>query len=96
MKVNGKAHCLFEQSGTFKNEFIKLGIHAFDYDIQNNFDQTDFVIDLFGEIDTAYRGGKAYLTTSVKMISSLPFTLVSTSVQQVRWRLVLVTQTTGV
>lgn len=27
------AHCLFEQSGTFKNEFLKLGIPAFDYDI---------------------------------------------------------------
>lgn len=26
-----KAHCLFEQSGTFKNEFIKLGIEAEDY-----------------------------------------------------------------
>lgn len=23
-----KAHCLFEQSGTFKNEFKKLGIEA--------------------------------------------------------------------
>ena len=59
MKVNGKAHCLFEQSGTFKNEFIKLGIPAMDYDIQNNFGQTDYVIDLFGEIDTAYEGGQS-------------------------------------
>ena len=25
------AHCLFEQSGTFKNEFKKLGIEAYDY-----------------------------------------------------------------
>lgn len=49
-----KAHCLFEQSGTFKNEFIKLGIPAEDYDIQNNFNQTDHVIDLFGEIKKAY------------------------------------------
>ena len=48
-----KAHCLFEQSGTFKNEFIKLGIQAEDYDIQNEFGQTDHVIDLFAEI----RGG---------------------------------------
>ena len=32
-----RVHCLFEQSGTFKNEFIKLGIPAEDYDIQNNF-----------------------------------------------------------
>ena len=49
-----KAHCLFEQSGTFKNEFIKLGISAEDYDIQNNFNQTDHVIDLFAEIEKAY------------------------------------------
>ena len=49
-----KVHCFFEQSGTFKNEFIKLGIPAEDYDIQNNFNQTDHVIDLFGEIDRAY------------------------------------------
>ncbi len=27
------AHCLFKQSGTFKNEFIKLGYTAYDYDI---------------------------------------------------------------
>ena len=49
-----KVHCLFEQSGTFKNEFIKLGIPAEDYDIQNNFNQTDHVIDLFAEIEKAY------------------------------------------
>lgn len=54
MKIEGKVHCFFEQSGTFKNEFIKLGIPAEDYDIQNNFGQTDHVIDLFGEIDRAY------------------------------------------
>ena len=49
-----KVHCLFEQSGTFKNEFIKLGIPTEDYDIQNNFNQTDHVIDLFAEIEKAY------------------------------------------
>ena len=54
MKVTGKVHCLFEQSGTFKNEFIKLGIPAEDYDIQDNFGQTDHVIDLFAEINKAY------------------------------------------
>lgn len=48
------AHCFFEQSGTFKNEFIKLGIPAYDYDIQNEFGQTDYVIDLFDEIEKAY------------------------------------------
>ena len=54
MEISGKVHCFFEQSGTFKNEFIKLGIPAEDYDIQNNFGQTDHVMDLFGEIDRAY------------------------------------------
>lgn len=51
-----KVHCFFEQSGTFKNEFIKLGIPAEDYDIQNSFGQTDHVIDLFSEIEKAYDG----------------------------------------
>ena len=54
MEIKGKVHCFFEQSGTFKNEFIKLGIPAEDYDIQNNFNQTDNVIDLFGQIELAY------------------------------------------
>ena len=49
-----KAWCLFEQSGTFKNEFLKLGIPAVDVDIQNNFNQTDYVLDLFAEIDKEY------------------------------------------
>jgi len=57
MEIKGKVHCLFEQSGTFKNEFIKLGIPAEDYDIQDNFGETDHVIDLFAEIENAYRGG---------------------------------------
>ena len=57
MIINGKVHCFFEQSGTFKNEFIKLGIPAEDYDIQNNFVETDHVIDLFAEIEKAYGGG---------------------------------------
>lgn len=45
-----KVHCLFEQSGTFKNEFRKLGIDAEDYDILNDFGETDHIIDLFAEI----------------------------------------------
>lgn len=57
MEIKGKVHCFFEQSGTFKNEFIKLGIPAEDYDIQNNFGETDHVIDLFAEIEKAYEGG---------------------------------------
>lgn len=54
MEINGKVHCFFEQSGTFKNEFKKLGYEAFDYDIQDNFCETDYKIDLFSEIDNAY------------------------------------------
>lgn len=56
MEIKGKVHCFFEQSGTFKNEFIKLGIPAEDYDIQNNFGQTDHTDDLFAEIENAYDG----------------------------------------
>lgn len=47
---------MFEQSGTFKNEFIKLGIPSEDYDIQNNFGETDHVVDLFQHIEDAYDG----------------------------------------
>ena len=54
MEITGKVHCFFEQSGTFKNEFKKLGIDAEDYDIQNNFGETDHVVDLFSEIENAH------------------------------------------
>lgn len=56
MKIDGKVHCFFEQSGTFKNEFKKLGYEAVDVDIQNNFEQTDHVVDLFKHIEDAYDG----------------------------------------
>lgn len=56
MEITGKVHCFFEQSGTFKKEFIKLGVPAEDYDIQNNFGQTDHVVDLFKAIEDAYDG----------------------------------------
>lgn len=57
MDIKGKVYCFFEQSGVFKNEFRKLGYEAFDYDIQNNFGETDHQIDLFAEIEKAYMGG---------------------------------------
>lgn len=57
MEIKGKVHCFFEQSGTFKNEFIKLGIPAEDYDIQNHFGETDHLDDLFEAIEVAYGGG---------------------------------------
>lgn len=47
-------HCLFEQSGTFKNAFRQLGIGAWDYDIKDDFKQTDFQCDLFDAIDAAF------------------------------------------
>ena len=55
-----KAYCLFEQSGTFKNEFKKLGVEAYDYDLLNEYGQTDYQVDLFEEIrksKASIRGG---------------------------------------
>lgn len=54
-------HCLFEQSGTFKNEFKKLGYEAYDYDLLNDFNETDYVIDLFAEIEGGVRRETKYL-----------------------------------
>lgn len=54
MEIKGKVHCLFEQSGIFKREFINLGIPAEDYDLQNNFGETNHVVDLFQAIEDAY------------------------------------------
>lgn len=56
MEIKDKVWCLFEQSGVFKNEFKKLGYDAVDVDIQNNFNETDYQIDLFAEIEKAYDG----------------------------------------
>lgn len=66
MDIKGKVHCMFEQSGVFKNEFKKLGYEAYDYDIQNNFNETDYVIDLFEEIDKSYRGGDKSIFDEIK------------------------------
>ena len=56
MEIKGKVWCFFEQSGTFKNEFRKLGYEAVDVDIQDNFGQTDNKVDLFKAIDDAFIG----------------------------------------
>lgn len=61
----GVWHCLFEQSGTFKKEFIKLGLKSFDYDVLDKFDETDFKCDLFNEID-AYFEGKTNIFKNMK------------------------------
>lgn len=52
-----RIHCLFEQSGTFKREAMALGCKAWDYDILNDFGETDFQMDLFHEIRIAFEGG---------------------------------------
>lgn len=56
MEINGKVHLMFEQSGVFKNEFKKLGYDAYCYDIQDNFGETDNIVDLFKAIEDAYDG----------------------------------------
>ena len=56
-----KYHLMFEQSGTFKKEFKSLGYEAYDYDILNDFEQTDYQMDLFHEIEEGYTGGQVYL-----------------------------------
>lgn len=63
MKIR-KVYCLFEQSGTFKNEFRKLGIEAEDYDIRDDFGETDHVVDLFAEIRGGMMGDRHYSTAS--------------------------------
>lgn len=62
MKIDGMVHCFFEQSGTFKNEFKKLGYDAEDYDIQNEFGETNHITDLFAEIGGGMRGSQVSLT----------------------------------
>lgn len=54
MTINGTIHCLFEQSGTFKQQFQRFGIKAYDYDIQNLRGQTDYQVDIFRQIARAY------------------------------------------
>ena len=80
-----KAFCLFEQSGTFKNAFRKYGVEAEDYDILNDFGQTDHIVDIFSEIEGGgTKESLAYLTRSVRMISAWRFSLVPGSNQKFR------------
>lgn len=55
------AHLFFEQSGTFKKAFEELGIRAADYDIRNDFAETDWQGDLFAQIENAYTGKRSLL-----------------------------------
>ena len=57
MEIRDKVHCFFGQIGTFKNELKKLGYEMEDYDIQDNFGETDHVPDLFCETETTHDGG---------------------------------------
>lgn len=58
MKPNeiDKVYCMFEQSGVFKNVLKKTyGIeNVFDFDLKNEFGQTDFQIDLFEQINQEF------------------------------------------
>ena len=64
MEIKGRVWCFFEQSGTFKNEFKKLGFDAVDLDIQNDYGETDYIVDLFQEIELAFTD-KANLFNSI-------------------------------
>lgn len=75
---------MFEQSGTFKHEFEKLGIPAKDYDLLNNYGQTDWVGDLFAQIESAYTGKPSIfdeITASALIIAFFPCTYFSSKNQ---------------
>ncbi len=59
-------YCFFEQSGIFKNVFKKLGYQAYDYDILNDFGETDNIKDLFKEIEKAYLSEQSLFDTIKK------------------------------
>lgn len=59
MVLNGSVHCLFEQSGTFRDAFKEFGVRALDYDIRNDYGRTDYVCDIFKEIDQAWCGQRS-------------------------------------
>lgn len=63
MEITGKIHCLFEQSGTFRDAFRELGYTAFCYDISDSFGKTDHVCDLFREIESAFNSEKSLFDT---------------------------------
>lgn len=63
MKNINIVHCFFEQSGTFKNAFKENNIISFDYDIRNDYNQTDYIIDLFAEIEKAYKNENSIFDT---------------------------------
>ncbi len=66
-------YCFFEQSGTFKNEFKILGQKAIDCDIENKFNETDVIIDLFKEISKAYENEKSIFDNITKIDTIIAF-----------------------
>jgi hypothetical protein len=66
-------HCLFEQSGTFRDAFKALGHEAQCYDIENRFGKTDVIIDLFSEIDKAHEGKPSLFDSMSKEDITLAF-----------------------
>lgn len=54
-------YCLFEQSGTFKKILNSKGHNAIDIDIENQFGETDLIIDIFAEIENI-NGSKLFNT----------------------------------
>ena len=94
MEIKGKVHLMFEQSGVFKNEFKKLGYEAYDYDIQNEFNETDYVIDLFKEIENAYDNKPSIfdnITTDDLIMAFFPCIYFTGSTNPVLFRLESVT-----
>lgn len=75
-------YCLFEQSGTFKNEFIKLGHKAYDFDMRNEYLQTDYQCDLFN-INTIYKIIEKAKQNNATIIMFFPCTYFSE--QQILW-----------
>ena len=75
---------MFEQSGTFKHEFEKLGIPAKDYDLLNNYGETDWVGDLFAQIENAYAGKASIfdeITANALIMAFFPCTYFSSNNQ---------------
>lgn len=58
-------HCFFEQSGTFKNAFEKMGHTAYDYDIEKT-DNVDFCINLLDEIMNKHIGAESEIFDNIK------------------------------
>lgn len=68
-----KVYCLFEQSGTFKHAFQALGFNAIDIDIENSYNETNIVCDIFDEIDAACTGESSFFDKITKKDLILAF-----------------------